>query len=136
MITPEVKIFLQKVAEFTKIALNEIESKDRLIYGFKKEAAADLIKEARYEDSLEKAADALYNLDFITDKYERREFLKKAKQDPSYLASMLIKVCDASDVASIGSPARVTKIKQAEDYDPVMEKAFGRNYRRVSILEE
>lgn len=131
------KIFLQKVAEFTKIALNEIEQKEKSLYHFQKVAAAESIKEARYEDALEKAANVLYDHDYITDKYERREFLKRAKEDPSYLASMLIKICDAADVASIGSPARGTRIKQAEEYDPVMEKAFGKNYwKHGSILED
>jgi hypothetical protein len=128
--------FLQKVAEFTKLAISEIEDLKEQIQDFRKQAAVESLRERRLNLALEKAADALYKSDFITDSYERKEFLKKAKEDPSYLARTIEKLCDAADVASIGSPARVAKPKQAEEYDPVMARAFGISRSGSFVLED
>lgn len=139
---PEVIKFLQKVAEYIKIATMELEEKEQQIYQFQKKAAAeDLeenIKEARYETVLDKAASSLYELDFITDKYERKNFLKKAKEDPSYLAQTLIKVCDASGITSVGGPARVTAVSKQAGYedDPVAVKAFGLSKGQAALIDE
>lgn len=116
--------FLQKISEFTKVAIEEIDDLEAQLNAFQKKAAAEGIAQRRFEQALEKAADALYKSDFITDIYERKEFLKRAKEDPAYLTRMIVKLCDAADVAPIGTPARVTSLKQAE-YDPVMARAFG-----------
>lgn len=127
--------FLSKIAEFTKTAIDEIEELEVQLSQLRKQAAAKAAAQQVFERSLEKAADALYQSDFITDIMERREFLKRAKEDPAYLTRMIVKLCDAADVASIGSPARVTSLKQAE-YDPVMARAFGYGSSSNSILLE
>ncbi|NBQ68977.1 MAG: hypothetical protein EBU46_09160, partial [Nitrosomonadaceae bacterium] len=63
-------------------------------------------------------------------------FLKKAKEDVSYLARTLEKVCNAADIALIGKPARVANKQQKEaEYDPVMAKAFGYS-ANASIIDE
>ncbi len=129
-------IFLQKVAEFTKLAIDEIGDLKQEIINFRKQAAANDIREARLTVALEKAADALYKSDFITDSYERREFLKRAREDSSYLARTIEKLCDAADVAPIGHAARVTKPKQADEYDPVMARAFGTGRSGSYLLDE
>jgi hypothetical protein len=126
------KLFLQKVAQFAKISVSALERLDDKVedletelLGYRKKEAQEDLKKVKLEGSLEKAARALYDADFLTDETERRKFLKRAKEEPSYLVDVLIKVCNAADVALIGSPARVaSKPKQAE-YDPVAARAFG-----------
>lgn len=123
---PDNKLFLYKMAEFANVAINEIDQLEESLLEFRKQAAADQLVESKYAVSLEKAAKALYDTDFLTDDIEKRRFLKEAKADPSYLAKVLIKVCEAADVAQIGYPARVAKVKAAEiEDDPVMRRAFG-----------
>ena len=135
--------FLQKVSEFIKVAVNESEMltdktaelEARLLEYRKKEAAQQITSD-RLDVALKKAADALYDADFITDDIERRNFLKKAKEDPSYLARTLEKVCNAADLALIGKPARVANKQQKEaEYDPVMAKAFGYS-SNAAIIDE
>jgi hypothetical protein len=127
--TEDQTFFLQKVAQFTNIALNEIEAlEDRVIQLRKKEAAEKhtaIEKQAKLEFALEKAARALYESDFLTDDFEKRKFLKLAKEDPSYLADVLERVCKAADVSLIGIPARVAAKNKNAEYDPVAAKAFG-----------
>lgn len=128
--------FLQSVSGFVKLAISEIDDLKSEILGFRKQAAEEVYREQKLNVAIEKAANALYKSDFITDSYERKEFLKRAKEDPSYLASTIEKLCDAADVISIGSPARVTKPKEAEEYDPVMARAFGIGKSGSYLLEE
>lgn len=119
------KLFLQKVAQFAKISIERVEDLEEEILDYRKKEAAEEIKLERFSRVLNKVAQALYESDFITDELERKRFLKRAQEDPSYLGEVLIKVCNAADVVLIGSPARVAaKPKQAE-YDPVAAKAFG-----------
>lgn len=135
--------FLQKVSEFINIAVNESEALtdktaalEAKLLEYRKKEAAQQITNDRLEMALRKAAEALYDADFITDEIERRNFMKKAKEDPSYLARTLEKVCNAADIALIGKPARVANRQHKEaEYDPVMEKAFGSS-RMVSIIDE
>lgn len=135
--------FLQKVAEFVNIAINEsghLSDKtaelEEVILSYRKKEAALAIANDRLEIDLKKAADALYDADFITDDVERRNFLKKAREDTSYLARTLEKVCNAADIALIGKPARVANKQQKEaEHDPVMAKAFGYS-ANASIIDE
>lgn len=129
----QITLLLQKVASFANVAVEEVRGLEHKLHEQRKQAAVEEFKQIKLAKALEKAAESLYRADFITDEYERREFLKKAKDDPSYLARMLEKVCDAADVAPIGSPARVTKPKLAE-YDPVAARAFG--YNKSSFVIE
>lgn len=129
------KKFLQQVALFTKLAVDRIEQLSDETLSYRRKEAAEKIAELRYEESIIKAANSLYNSDFLTDERERRQFIKRAKEDPIYLANMLEKVCNAADVALVGKPARVaSKMKEAK-FDPVMARAFG--YQSAnSILDE
>jgi hypothetical protein len=121
--------FLQKVGEFTNIALDEIgDLKTQVRQQRVKEAAIQQNAEKRaqaLEKALMKAAQALYESDFITDDTERKEFLKSAKENPVFIANMLEKVCKAADVSLIGIPARVAIRKKTAEFDPVMARAFG-----------
>ena len=119
------KVFLQKVAEFTSIVLDKVaELEARLTVQLKKEAAEVESKE-KYDYSLRKAAKALYDADFLFDSDDQRQFLSKASEDSSYVPKMLEKVCKASEVSLIGTPARVAHSKVAVANDPVYSKAFG-----------
>ena len=120
---------LQKVGQFVKLATSEIDAQQGRIVSLRKQAAVDARRHEEFGKSLSKAAQALYDADFITDEVERKQFLKKASEDPSYLSSVIVKVCNAADVALIGSPARVAmRQKQGEEFDPVKAKAFGWDY--------
>src|SRR4051812_40311670 len=126
------KLFLQKVAQFAKISVSAIEKLDDKVdnlesqlLGYRKKEAQEDLKKVRLEGTLEKAAKALYEADFLTDDTERKKFLKRAKEEPSYLVDVLIKVCNAADVALIGSPARVASKPKTAEYDPVAARAFG-----------
>lgn len=122
--------FLQKVAQFVKLAIDEIDARNENLVELRKTAAAEARRQNNYQESLSKAAHALYEADFITDEIERKKFLKKASEDPSYLSSVIVKVCNAADVALIGSPASVAvRQKQGEEFDPVKARAFGWDYQ-------
>jgi hypothetical protein len=124
---------LQKVAQFAKISVNKVSELEDEVHELRVKTAAEDAKRARFNSALEKAARILYEADFITDDLDKRKFLKRAKEDPSYLVDVLEKVCNAADVALIGSPARVAaRTKQAE-YDPVYARAFG--YNQSSVID-
>lgn len=125
----DLKAFLSKVAQFVKLATAQLETRQEQLVEMKKMAAAEALRRETYQTSLEKAARALYDADFITDDVERKKFLRKAAEDPSYLTSVIVKVCNAADVALIGSTARVAvRQKQGEEFDPVKARAFGADY--------
>lgn len=134
----DINVFLQKVAQFVKLAINELDAKQERVVELRKEAAVVDRKWTDYSASLNKAASALYDADFITDEVERRKFLKKASEDPSYLSSVIVKVCGAADVALIGSPAGVAmrQQKQGEEFDPVKARAFGWDYSSSQLLDD
>ena len=120
---------LQKVGQFVKLATSELTVQQETNAALRKQAAAEARRRDEYSHSLRKAAQALYDADFITDEMERKNFLKKASEDPSYLSSVIVKVCNAADVALIGAPARVAmRQKQGEEFDPVKARAFGYDY--------
>jgi 5-hydroxyisourate hydrolase-like protein (transthyretin family) len=126
----DLNLFFSKVAQFVKVAIAQLETRQEQLVEMKKTAAAEAFRRETYQTSLEKAARALYDADFITDDMERKKFLRKAAEDPSYLSSVIVKVCNAADVALIGSTARVAvRQKQGEEYDPVKARAFGSDYQ-------
>jgi hypothetical protein len=132
------KILLQKIAEFTNIVLSEIKSlREQVNNNLQKEAGADLKKE-KYQTAVQKVAKALYDsdLDFITGDFDQRKFIKLAIEDPSYMARMFEKVCNAADVSLIGKPARVATIKKKAEYDPVYARAFGQTADYDSVFWE
>ena len=121
--------FLQKVAEFTRQALDGLDDLDTKSRRLEREKRAQeqvkYAQEVRFETALRKAANALYDSDFITDELDRKEFLKRAKADPVFLAEVLGKVCRAADVSSIGAPSNSRIKKSIDETDPVMVRAFG-----------
>jgi len=125
----DLNLFLSKVAQFVKVAIAQLDTRQEQLLEMKKTAAAEAFRREAYTSSLEKAAHALYDADFITDETERKKFLRKAAEDPSYLSSVIVKVCNAADVALVGTTARVAvRQKQGEEFDPVKARAFGADY--------
>jgi len=124
------ELLFQKVAEYVKTTASEVEKLNAEISQLKEKRASD---DDFYEAAIRKAAQALYESDFISEMTERAVFIKKAKESPAYLASVIEKVCNAADVSLIGKPARVTSRKQAE-FDPVAARAFG--WDSSSVLED
>ena len=121
---------LHLTEQFVKLAIDKTQSLEEQLLNLRKKAAAESLNEF----ALHKVADALYDTDFLTDDYEKRTFLKKASEDPVYVVRFLEKVCNAADVASIGSPARVAAKPKEAEYDPVMARAFG--WRANSIVDD
>lgn len=122
------------MASFVKLAIDETDRLNDHVIELKKKEAADEIDKARYELALKKAADALYDTDFLTDEYEKKTFLRKAAEDPVYVVRFLEKVCEAADIAPIGKPARVASKPKEAEYDPVMARAFG--WKSNAIIDE
>ncbi len=132
-------IFLQKFAEFTNIVISELKNlREQLSTQMNKEASYDIQKE-RYRTSVTKIADALYDsdLDFIIGG-DRQKFIKRASDNPLFVAEAFGKVCEASGVSLIGRPARVAASKKVASYDPVYAKAFGfsPNHELIMDLED
>ena len=127
--------FLQQVASFVKLAIASNEQLQDELQVQVKEAAIEDLNKQKYKIALQKAADALYDTDFLTDEQEKRTFLRKAAEDPIYVVRTLEKVCEAADVAQIGKPARVAARPKEAEYDPVMAAAFGYSSSR-GIVDE
>lgn len=132
--------FLQKIAEFTRIALSEVNrlKKEAAEAKFQKNAA-DQEQELKYRQAVKKVATALYNsdFDFVTGDFDQKDFIKRAMSDPSYLARKFEQVCNAADVSLIGKPARVAAVKNKQaEYDPVYARAFGLRSASDFIWEE
>lgn len=124
-----------KFEEFVKTALEEIaDLKQQLSTLNEKVAAEQEARDEEFEHSLKKAASALYDSDFINDEYDKRRFIKKAKEDHKYLAEVIQKICQASDVSAFGSVANVKTAGDLQD-DPVMRKAFGYDVN-YNLLDE
>ena len=86
--TIEVDIFfLQKFAEFTKVALSELSNlKKQIDTQMRKEAQYDSSQEEYYE-SVKKIAEVLHNSDYdFVIGNSRKEFIKKAAEDPHFVA--------------------------------------------------
>lgn len=124
---------LDKIEEFVKVALSQISELQQKLSSIQTKQAADSAEEDRELDSvLKKAAEAMYNSDFINDEDEKRAFVKKAKEDSMYLARVVERVCNAADVAYMGKVATVKSSIQTDD--PVMRRAFG-NGGSYSLLD-
>lgn len=117
--------FLTQVAQFVKLAIDSNDELQERLYNQQKQAAVKDLDKEKFRVALHKAADALYDSDFLTDEHEKKMFLKKATEDPIYVVRTLEKVCEAADVAQIGRPARVAARPKEAEYDPVMAAAFG-----------
>lgn len=130
-------VFLQKFAEFTKLVMNRISAlEEQVSYHQLKQANVNTEQE-KYVQSVIKVADALYDsdLEFVAGDFDRRKFIKRAVEDKSFLAQTLVKVCQASDVASFGKPSKTTITKKASYYDPVYARAFGYTSEADNFLE-
>lgn len=124
-----------KFEEFVKIALEEIdELKAQLNSANEKSANEKELRDEEFDHALKQAATALYDSDFINDEYDKRRFVKKAKEDHKYLAEVIQKVCQAADVATFGSVANVKTAGDVSD-DPVMRRAFGYDVN-YNLLDE
>lgn len=129
------KEIVTKFEDFVKTALAEIgDLKQQLTNLNEKTANALELRNEEFEHSLKQAATALYDSDFINDEYDKRRFIKKAKEDHKYLAEVIQKICQASDVAAFGSVASVKTAGDVSD-DPVMRKAFGYDVN-YNLLDE
>ena len=124
-----------KFEEFVKIALAEIDELKQQLKGVNEKIASDKeVRDEEFEQALKQAAAALYDSDFINDEYDKRKFVKKAKENHKYLAEVIQKVCQAADVSTFGS---VASVKTAGDVsnDPVMRRAFGYDVN-YNLLDE
>lgn len=127
---------LQKTAEFTKVALREIGELKTKVASFELEKQA---KDEKFARSLNKAAEALYSSDFLTDDSEKQDFVKRATEDPAFMAGVIEKVCNAADVAQMGSPGSTTNNKTGSYdlvNDPVAIRAFGWGPSSNNILDD
>ena len=128
--------FLSSVASFVKLALDNSEQLQDDIISLKKEAAVAEINKEKYRLALNKAADVLYDADYLTDEHEKRVFIRKCAEDPVYAIRFLEKVASANDVAQIGRPAKVASRKDDDMMnDPVYIKAFGLSHNS-SIIDD
>lgn len=115
---------LFKIENFVKVALSEISDLKNEVAALQNEKISSSINEDRELDTfLRKAAEAMYNSDFINDEEEKQAFVKKAKEDSKYLAKVIERVCNAADVAYMGKVATVKSSTPSDD--PVMRRAFG-----------
>jgi hypothetical protein len=115
---------LDKIQSFVKVALSEIaDLKSQVASLQTKEASVQANKSKELDILLRKAAEAMYSSDFINDEEEKALFVKKAKEDSAYLAKIVERVCNASDVAYMGKVATVKSSTQSDD--PVIRRAFG-----------
>jgi len=113
------------IENFVKVALFEIEDLQHSLDSLRDEKHAKQAADAEeLHHVLKQAAQALYDSDFINDEYDKKKFVKRAKEDQKYLATVIQKICQAADVAAFGSVASVKTAGEATD-DPVMRKAFG-----------
>ena len=115
---------LNKIEQFVKVALAEISDlKQQLADHQTKQASDNSIRAREVEVALKKAAEAMYNSDFINDEDEKALFVKKASTDIKYLANIVERVCNAADVAYMGKSSTVKSAGQSDD--PVVRRAFG-----------
>ena len=115
---------LHKIEQFVKVALAEIADLKQQLYTQQiKKAAALEQQDKEFDTALKKAAQAMYNSDFINDEDEKALFVKKAREDSKYLAKVVERVCAAADVSYMGKVASVKTSPQTDD--PVMRRAFG-----------
>jgi hypothetical protein len=121
---------LAKIENFVKIALDEISELSTKVAELEN---SKISKDKELDNALKKAAEAMYSSDFINDEEEKLSFMKKAKEDPKYLARVVERVCQAADVAYMGKAATVKASNHADD--PVLRRAFGYD-QNYSLLED
>lgn len=119
------KSFLQKVAQFTKVAVTRIQELEANVAYLQKKKQAEEEKTEAYYEALEKVASVLYDADFLLGRKDQKEFLKRASDDPIFLANTLIKVCKANDVKEFGEVVEVAGRTKQAAYDPVYARVFG-----------
>lgn len=125
---------LYKVATFVNIALSEINQLNEKLAAYENKQAEEAKQtDAALDGALKKAAEAMYNSDFINDEDEKSLFVKKAKEDALYLAKVVERVCNAADVAYMGKSASVKSSNHSDD--PVMRRAFGYD-NNYSLLDD
>lgn len=125
---------LDKVAAFVNIALSEINQLTEKLAAYENKQAEEIKQaDAALDIALKKAAEAMYNSDFINDEDEKSLFVKKAREDALYLARVVERVCNAADVAYMGKSASVKSSNQSDD--PVMRRAFGYD-NNYSLLDD
>lgn len=130
------KALLQKFAEFTKLVLSELKSLRVKVASQQDDAE---FADSQYTEAVTKVANALYDadLDFVTENFDRKQFIKKALDDKTYVARTLEKVCKAADVSTVGKLARVKAVDNSKIafYDPVYAAAFGhtRNNKEYTL---
>ena len=126
---------LQKIAQFVKEAMAEIASLREELENTKnanlQKSAADA---SRLDNSVRKAANALYDSDYINDEYAKDNFVKKSKEDPAYMAKIIEKLCHAADVGYMGKVSGVKSVGEVDD--PVMRKAFGYLSNSYNLIDE
>ena len=119
------KSFLQKVAQFTKIAVERIYELEVSLQAQMSKEAAEKQAHDEYMGHVKTAAKALYDYDYFLDSEEQRDFISKAAEDQNHVAKTLIRLCKASEASLIGTPARIAQQKTAVFDDPVYRAAFG-----------
>jgi hypothetical protein len=112
-----------KVKEFVKVAVSQVETLEDKVAELEDQVEEYTEKQAGLSTALEKAAKALCESDFITED-RGQTFVKRAMENPAYLAKVIEKLCEASDVMTIGRPSTISN-KNAEALDPVKVRAFG-----------
>ena len=130
------KELLQKIAQLSKCAseiIGELEDKVAILH--KDSVAKDLLEDSLQEGA-EKIGKALYEADFITDKYKYNDFVKRASKDPMFLAKAVERICLSKSADSLGSVSSVT-IKQAEAMnDPIYARAFGYSNNFEKMIDD
>lgn len=125
------KEILNKTAEYVKQAVSEVSSlrseNHQLQYQVKQAQEVREQFDSSMESMIKKIADTLYDTDFITDKYAYQDFIKKANQNPQYLANIFTRVCDSKDVGTMGMSSNV-KVASHDDSDPIYNRSFGLQY--------
>lgn len=128
---------LDKIAEFVKLSAQEAEVLSDKIAALESTNAglSSALDERsdRFDHAVKKAADALYDSDFINDNHEKKQFVKKSQEDPAYLAKVVEKICKAADVVNFGKVSRVKTAGVTDD--PVMQRAFGYD-NNYNLLDE
>lgn len=130
------QIFFTKVAEFININLNDRKQLLNKVAEYQTKKAAYEAKLAFYDEAISKIANVLLEEDFLTGSRECETFMKKAKEDPSFLASSIKKVCESAGISVMGKTARVAVKNTLEIDDPIMRRAFGYSSSGSVLVDE
>lgn len=127
------KSFLQKVAQFTKIAVERIHELEVSLQAQMSKEAAEKQAHDEYMGHVKTAAKALYDYDYFLDSEEQRDFISKAAEDQNHVAKTIIKLCKSAEVNSLGHTSNYSIQKVSSFNDPVYQAAFGRKQSRVDL---